>query len=210
MFPVRVDDGESCSPGRGPHDRAPRGFSAARVEPGSSLPGLGGDVAEAARRARRDDATTTRTTTRIRTAAPYALSARATERYHDARAAHRASSSACATRRGSSSRAARRSRSISSRPRGAARTCTPATRSSSRDSSITRTLSRGSSSRSTSAPSLRICRVDARTAASTSTISRSLVGPRTKVVAFNHVSNALGHDQSGRRDERDRSACAVP
>ena len=47
----------------------PRRFPAARRESGAALPRLGGDVAEAARRARRDARRTTSTTTRTRIAA---------------------------------------------------------------------------------------------------------------------------------------------
>ena len=145
----------------------------------------------------------------------YALSARATERYHDGARARRALPRRRATPTASSSRAARPSRSTSSPRRGDAPTCAPATRSSSPGSSTTPTSSRGSSSRSRRARRFRICRAHDATAASTSTRCASLVGPRTKVVAFNHVSNALGtinpvrEIARDRAHERARSSCAT-
>ena len=61
----------------------------------------------------------------------------------------------------------------------------------------------------------RICAAHAPSGASTSTRCARLVGPRTKVVAFNHVSNALGtinpvaRDRAIARARRARSSCAT-
>ena len=139
----------------------------------------------------------------------YALSARATDRYHAARDARRAVHRR--RRRGLPDLHARhdgvaqpRRHGVGTRERAAR-----ATRSSSPGSSTTRTSSRGSSSRSTRGARFRICalttdgRVDLdalRVAAST---------PRTKVVAFTHVSNALGTINPVREIARDRARASA-
>ena len=67
-----------------------------------------------------------------------------------------------------------------------------ATRSSSRGSSITRTSSRGSSSRSATGATFTICALTTRRSRRPRRTSRRWSTPKTKVVAFSHVSNALG------------------
>ena len=138
----------------------------------------------------------------------YALSARATDRYHDARERVARFLGVVGRRLPRSSRAARPSRSTSWRRRGGTPTCARATRSSSPRSSITRTSSPGSSWRSRAARSSVVCPLTSDHRVDLDAL-RTLVGPRTKVVAFNHVSNALGTVNPVDRDRGDRAAVSA-
>ena len=173
-FETRVEDGshprrrQRATTWSRTHDaraiRAARDFPLLAAQPGAALPRLRGDVAEAARRARRDARVLRDATTRTRTAARTRCRRARPTAYHDARERDRAVPRR--RRRGLPDLHARHHRGAEPRGDGVGtrQRREPATRSSSRRSSTTPTSSRGSSSRSRAARRFRICRADERPA----------------------------------------------